>query len=264
MSASDAGPLAGRTALVAGASSGIGLATATLLADSGARVYAGARRAELVAEGAGPTRVAAGTVFPRRLDVADRGEVASLLEEIDGAGRGLDLVVLAAGVNVPDRRIEQLTGERFDHIVGINLTGAFNLVAAVLPHLRASRGTIILIGSVSGSWPDVSGPAYQASKAGLLALGRGTALEEHTRGVRVTSILPGIVDTPILDNRPQPPPPEVREAALQPEDVAAACLFVATLPPRAAVPELTILPNALQALGNTGVATPPLPGPSAG
>jgi len=68
------------------------------------------------------------------------------------------------------------------------------------------------------------------------------------------------VDTPILDNRPEPPPREVREAALKPEDVAQACLFLATLPERAYVPELTIVPTQLQALGKSSTATPPLRG----
>jgi NADP-dependent 3-hydroxy acid dehydrogenase YdfG len=69
--------------------------------------------------------------------------------------------------------------------------------------------------------------------------------------VRFTSIMPGLVDTAILDNRPEPPSAEMRARMLRPEDVAAACLFVVSLPPRAHVPELTILPTDLQALGRT-------------
>jgi NADP-dependent 3-hydroxy acid dehydrogenase YdfG len=72
-------------------------------------------------------------------------------------------------------------------------------------------------------------------------------------------VLPGVVDTPILDHRPEPPPSEVRAQMLKPEDVAAACLFAVTLPPRAHVPELTILPTALQSVGKTNVATPAPP-----
>ncbi len=76
--------------------------------------------------------------------------------------------------------------------------------------------------------------------------------------MRFTALLPGIVDTPILDNRPEPPPREVRDASLKSEDVAQACLFLATLPPHAYVPELTMVPTAIQALGKTSTATPPL------
>ncbi|HEY0129725.1 MAG TPA: SDR family NAD(P)-dependent oxidoreductase, partial [Rubrobacteraceae bacterium] len=140
-----------------------------------------------------------------------------------------------------------------------NLSGAFYCVKAALPYLREARGLIILISSVSGSWPDMSGPAYQASKAGMIGLARAAGFEEHQNWVRFTSIMPGIVDTPILDNRPEPPSREIRDLSLKPEDVAATCLFLATLPERAYVPEITILPTAIQALGKSSSASPPTP-----
>jgi NAD(P)-dependent dehydrogenase (short-subunit alcohol dehydrogenase family) len=127
----------------------------------------------------------------------------------------------------------------------------FYCVRAALQALRASRGLAVFISSVSGSWPDASGPAYQAAKAGARQLARACALEEHRNGVRFSAVLPGIVDTPILDNRPEPPPKEVRDLALKPEDIAGVCLTLAMLPERAYVPEVTILPTALQALGKT-------------
>ena len=206
----------------------------------------------------GEDRMASGRFTAHALDQADQPAVERVLGELTAAGP-VDVLVVAAGVNLPGRRLDELTPEAWDSLQATNLSGAFYLVHACLPALRAARGQVTLIGSVSGSWPDVSGPAYQASKAGLLAFGRASAFEEHERGVRFTTIMPGIVNTPILENRPKPPPAEVREAALQPEDVAAACLFVASLPPRAFVPELTILPTVLQALGKTGVASPPVP-----
>lgn len=242
--------LAGRTALVIGASSGIGLETAKVLAGAGARVHAAARRREAI------QRDAPG-VAAHALDISDAGAVAGKIDEI-GRSDGIDVLVVAAGMNFPERRLEQLTAERWDGMISVNLSGAFYAVRAALPYLRASRGLCILVSSVSGSWPDASGPAYQASKAGMTELAHAAGFEEHQNGVRFTAILPGIVNTPILDNRPEPPPEEVREAALQPEDVAAACLFLATLPPRAYVPELTMVPTVLQALGKTSVATPPV------
>ena len=121
-----------------------------------------------------------------------------------------------------------------------NLTGAFNVMQAFLPALRETRGDVVLIGSVSGNYTDRSGAAYQASKAGLHALARAAAFDEES-GVRFTTIAPGVVDTPILENRPQVPDAEMRAQMLMPEDVAAACLFAVSLPPRAYVPELTIL-----------------------
>ena len=122
-------------------------------------------------------------------------------------------------MNFPERRLEQLTAEGWDAMISVNLSGAFYAIRAALPFLRASRGLVVLISSVSGRWPDASGPAYQASKAGMVELAHAAGFEEHVNGVRFTSILPGIVDTPILDNRPEPPPKEVRDASLKPEDV---------------------------------------------
>jgi len=139
------------------------------------------------------------------------------------------------------------------------LSGAFYCVEAALPYLREARGLVVLVSSVSGSWPDMSGPAYQASKAGMSQLAHAAGFEEHQNGVRFTSITLGIVDTPILDNRPEPPSKEIRDLSLKPEDVAATCLFLATLPERAYVPELTILPTAIQALGKSSSASPPTP-----
>jgi NAD(P)-dependent dehydrogenase (short-subunit alcohol dehydrogenase family) len=248
-----AGTLSGKTALVIGASSGIGLSVANLFAEAGARVHAAARRREAIDEGAGEREVVA-----HALDISEREAVRRVVEEVGEEG-GIDVLVVAAGMNFPERRLEQLSAESWDAMISVNLSGAFYAIRAALPYLRSSRGTVILISSVSGSWPDMSGPAYQASKAGMTELAHAAGFEEHQRGVRFSAVLPGIVDTPILDNRPEPPPKEVRDRSLKPEDVAAACFFLATLPPRAYVPELTILPTEIQALGKTSTATPPTP-----
>jgi NADP-dependent 3-hydroxy acid dehydrogenase YdfG len=237
------GALDGRVALIAGASSGIGLATALMFADAGAHVHAAARRVDAIRQAAGDR------VTAHALDVCDRDAVAQLAQRLTGAGP-LHALVVAAGTNVKQRRLRQLAAEDWDRLLAVNLTGAFNLIHAFLPALRETRGDVVVIGSVSGAWPDNSGPAYQATKAGLLALARGGAFEER-EGVRFTTIAPGMVDTPILDNRPEPPDAETRAQMLLPEDVAAACLFAVSLPPRACVAELTILPTALQALGRT-------------
>ncbi|MFZ0088456.1 MAG: SDR family oxidoreductase [Solirubrobacteraceae bacterium] len=236
-------PLDGRVAVVVGASSGIGAATAQLFARAGARVHAAARRVPNLDDG----------IHGHELDIVDRAAVDTFARTLTAEG-SVDVVVVAAGTNVPERSLEALAPESWDTLIAVNLTGVFNAVHAFLPALRDGGGDVVLIGSVSGSWPDDSGPAYQASKAGLLAFARAAALEAHDAGVRFTSVLPGVVDTPILDLRPAPPPDELRARMLKPEDVAEACLFAVTLPPRAHIPELTILPTALQALGKTSTA----------
>ncbi len=231
-----------------GASTGIGAATARAFADAGAAVHAAARRR--------PELGAA--VTGHELDVVDRAAVDALARELTARGP-VHAVVVSAGTNLPDRSLDRLSPEAWDMMLAVNLTGAFNVVHALLGALREARGDVVLIGSISGSWPDPSGSAYQAAKAGLLAFGRAAGFEEHAGGMRFTTVLPGVVDTPILDRRPAPPSSELRAHMLQPEDVAAACLFAVSLPPRAHVPELTILPRALQAIGKTNVATPEPP-----
>jgi NAD(P)-dependent dehydrogenase (short-subunit alcohol dehydrogenase family) len=138
----------------------------------------------------------------------------------------------------------------WDRVLSINLTGAFNTVQAVLPYMRAQAGgLIILFSSVSGRWGDLSGAAYQASKHGILGLCQATMIEERLNGLRVTAILPGLVDTEMPMNRPTPPTREILDKALKPEDVAMACVFLASLPSRTYIPELIMMPPRLQVVG---------------
>jgi NAD(P)-dependent dehydrogenase (short-subunit alcohol dehydrogenase family) len=226
--------LAGRVAVVSGGSSGIGAAIVERLTAAGVTCHALARR--------GPVKV----------DVTDKRAVGAFFDSLER----IDILVCAAGDNVERRRLEELTPDVWDQLIAVNLSGAFYMVHAALPKLRASRGDVILIGSVSGAWPDGSGPAYQASKAGITALARAAGYDEHLHGVRFSVVNPGVVDTPILQKRPVPPPSNVAAAMLRPEDVAEACHLLLALPHRAHVPELTILPTRLQALGKTSVANP--------
>jgi NADP-dependent 3-hydroxy acid dehydrogenase YdfG len=145
----------------------------------------------------------------------------------------------------------------------VNLTGAFNVLHAFLPALARTGGDVVVVGSVSGRWPDRSGPGYQASKGGVHALVAGAGFEAPD-GVRFTTVMPGMVDTPIMDRRPEPPDDETRARMLRPEHVAQACLFAVGLPPGAHVPEITILPAGLQAIGRTALGASggvPLGGP---
>jgi NADP-dependent 3-hydroxy acid dehydrogenase YdfG len=237
------GALAGKTVVVTGASSGIGLATAQRAHDLGAAVTALARRREAMEEGLGDR-----DVDIRAVDVGDREAVAAALDH-----ESLDALVLAAGTNVKDRKLSDLSPESWESMMRANLDGVYHCVRAALPALRKAKGVVVIVGSVSGSWPDISGPAYQATKAGVLAFARGATLEEYDAktGVRFSLVAPGVVDTPLLENRPKPPSAEDRAIALKGEDVAEVCAFLCALPPGVHVPELTVLPTALQALGRT-------------
>ena len=125
-----------------------------------------------------------------------------------------------------------------------NLSGAFYATKAVLPQMRKQgSGLINYLSTGAVQSPDVSGVSYQASKHGMTGLAHGTFNEERENGIRTTIIFPGLCDTPLVLKRPTPTPPEVMAKALKPEDVAEACLFVASLPERTRVPELQLLPS---------------------
>tara|TARA_B110000259_G_C14002655_1_gene396803 strand:+ start:1042 stop:1848 length:807 start_codon:yes stop_codon:yes gene_type:complete len=251
------GSMSGRVALVTGASSGIGAAIAQAFINAGGRVHCVARRGDEIRAWAGEERLVRGNCVVHEIDVSDAYAMKDLgarLAEIDP----LDTVVVAAGSNITNRRISQVTLEDWDQLVKVNLSGAFYTLHATLDQLRDRQGDLVLISSVASRWPDHSGATYGATKSGLLGLAEGTGIDEHMNGVRVTTILPGIVNTAILDKRPVPPTAELREWMVQPEDVAQACLTAVTLPGRANIAEMTIVATRLQSLGKTQDANPRL------
>ncbi len=235
--------LDGTTVLIAGAGSGMGRATAIAAAKAGAAtILLGRTRPGLDAT-AEAVREATGTA--PQVVVADAGDVAALdaaLAAVDLAG--VDALVNSVGTNIKERAFDKLTPESWRGMIDSNLNAAFNLARALVPPMRArGNGLIINISSISARKPDVSGAAYQASKAGVVALTHALAEEEWANGIRATAILPGLTDTPLIDRRPVKVSPEARAKALQPDDVAAACLFVLTLTARAHIPELHIMPS---------------------
>ena len=230
-------------AIVVGASSGMGRATAKTLAAAGAGVVLAARRADKLEALAAEI---GGEALTCPTDVRDVSQVEALIEmTAERCGR-IDILVYATGTNIPARSLEDLSHETWEMMIGTNLTGAFNCTKAVLPTMRQQQsGLIVYLSSGCVQLPDVSGVSYQASKCGLSGLAHGTHKEEQGNNIRTTVIFPGLCDTPLVLQRPTPTPPEVMAKALQPQDVADACLFVATLPPRARVPELVLLPAGL-------------------
>jgi len=232
-----------QVAIVVGASSGMGRATAKTFAAAGARVVLAARSAdklEALAAEIGGEALACPT------DARDVSQVEALIEmTAERCGR-IDILVYATGTNIPARSLADLSHETWEMMIGTNLTGAFNCTKAVLPTMRQQQsGLIVYLSSGCVQLPDVSGVSYQASKCGLSGVDHGTHKEEQGNNIRTTVIFPGLCDTPLVLQRPTPTPPEVMAKALQPQDVADACLFVATLPSRARVPELVLLPAGL-------------------
>ena len=235
-----------QVALVVGASSGIGRATAVLLARAGARVMASARREDRLTQLQSEMKAEGRTVEIFAADASKAADMEKLAQQTRQRLGEIDLMVYSSGTNTPDRTLQRLTPAIWDKLVNVNLNGAYYVTHALLPAMRErGSGHLIYISSISGLVPDVSGAAYQASKRGLLGLAYAIRVEEKEHGIRTCVICPGLVNTEILALRPVQPAPETIAKALQAEDVAQAVMAVAQLPARAVVPELHILPTYL-------------------
>jgi NADP-dependent 3-hydroxy acid dehydrogenase YdfG len=235
-----------QTALVTGAGSGIGRAIALALDESGLRVaLIGRDSAKLDETRAALSEPGGAGALVVPCDVADRPAVAAMTRRVLDVFGSIDVLVCNAGTNVRNRSLETLDPADWDLMIATNLTGAYNLVHAVLPSMRQrGRGLVVQICSISGKRASVLGGAgYSAAKFGQAALGICLGREDGHRGIRSTVIYPGEVNTPILDARPVPVGRERREAILQPSDVAAAVRFLVELHPRANIPELVIKPT---------------------
>jgi len=233
-----------RIALITGGGSGVGLATARLFLQEGARVAITGRTATKLQQAA--TSLKGGDrLLAVPADVADPAQVQALVERVTKHFGRIDILVNNAGMNIKQRTLRELTPETWRTMIAANLDGAFYCVHAVLPQMiERKEGVIINVSSVAGKRSNpLGGAAYNAAKHGMSALGLCLAAEEKDSGIRVSNIYPGEIDTPILEHRPTPVTEEQRRKILQPEDVAAAVLFVAALPARVSVPELIIKPS---------------------
>ena len=236
--------MSSKSILVIGGGTGIGKGIAKSFAHDGWRVAIAGRRDEILAEAA--VEITAGQpVLTQTVDVADRQNTAALVDwAIAQLGR-VDVLVNSAGINIKNRTMADMTPEQYDQIMKINGIGPYNCMHAVLPHMRTNGdGLIVNITSVAGKRAtDLAGIAYCASKFAATGLGTAVGLEEGANGVRVTNVYPGEVETPLLDQRPNPVSAEHRSRILQPEDIGDVILAIAKLPPRAHVPEIVIKPT---------------------
>jgi NADP-dependent 3-hydroxy acid dehydrogenase YdfG len=239
--------IAGKCVIVTGGGSGIGLAVARLFLREGARVAITGRDPVKLKKAADELN-AGDRLFHGSADVTDSAQVHKLVNHVRERFGRIDILVNNAGRNIKNRTIRELTPETWQQLVRANLDGAFYCIHAVLPEmLQRKDGLIINVSSVAGKRANpLGGAAYAAAKFGMSALGICLAAEEKDSGIRVCNIYPGEVDTPILEHRPVPVTDEQRQRILLPEDVAAAVLFVADLPPRVSVPELVIKPTSQQ------------------
>lgn len=233
-----------KVAVVTGAGSGVGRACALRLVKEGWSVVLIGRREDALNETAALSNDKSRTlVIP--LDVADADAVMKAAAAVLDRFGQADALVLAAGTNIPARSWETLATEDFRHVVDTNLNGAFYCVRAFLPTMRRrGEGTIVLIVSDAGILANAkAGAAYVASKFAERGLAQSINAEERQNGIRCTCLCPGDINTPILEKRPIPPPPEARAKMLQPEDIAECVMLAVNLPSRAVVEELVIRPR---------------------
>jgi len=230
--------LEGKSAIVTGAASGIGRATAILFAQHGASVVCVDRAAEVEAT-AETIRKAGGRVIALNKDVANETDVAEFVQAAVKAHGGLDVCYANAGISGGLPNMDELTMEDWHRVLNVNLIGAFLTVKhASRIMVKAKKGSIICTASVAGIRSGAGGITYSASKAGVISLVQTVANQLGGSGVRINAICPGLIETgmtkPIFDR--------ARERGTQhkigqlnplrrygrPEEIAGAALFLAS------------------------------------
>lgn len=237
--------LAGKVVWVTGAGSGIGRAVALAFAAEGARVALTGRSRATLAETEALAREGGGETLTVPADVTNEGDVAAAHRAVVAGLGDPDILVNNAGSNIVRRHWRDLAADGVAQVVDTNLKGPFLCTLAVLPAMRRRKdGLLIHIASFAATGIHfVSGPAYTAAKHGARAMSATINAEEGIHGIRSVCINPGEVATSILDKRPAPPSAAERAIMVQPEDVAAAAVFAALLPPRSCMAEMTIVPT---------------------
>lgn len=231
-----------RRALITGASSGIGRATALACAQAGihlALVSRNQSRLNAVAQEVAEYGVKVNVYSVDLLQVAQVRERIGAIAADMGA---VDILVNSAGIGYTSS-LANTTLEDWQHVLNLNLTSVFQCIQAVLPQMRQRhRGTIINIASIAGYQVFPDWGAYCVSKFGLVALSKTLAVEERVHGIRVVTLSPGAVNTPIWDTNTVQADFD-RSKMLTPEDVAQSILHTILMPEHAVVEELKLMPN---------------------
>ena len=195
--------LLGKTALVTGAGSGIGKATALLLASEGANVAVLSRTAEEIDAVAAEIEKAGGKAISIPADVSDDADMKAVVAKVVERFGALDIVVANAGINGVWAPIEDITPEEWDQTISVNLRGTYLTIHHAVPRLEAAGGgAIVIISSINGTrtFTSPGASAYSATKAAQVAMAQQLALELGPRKIRVNAVCPGAIESEIDDN----------------------------------------------------------------
>lgn len=222
------GKFSGKTAVITGGSSGIGLASARRFAAEGATVFITGRRREALDKA---VAAIGGDIHAVQGDVADPADLDRLYAAVAQSGRRIDIVFANAGAAIAGA-LGEISAADFEAVIGVNLRGTLFTVQKALPLLNAG-GSVILTGSIAGVKGRAGRSVYAASKAALRSFARSWASDLKERGIRVNVVSPGPTDTGSLAAasqalRDQLALPILRGSLGQPEEIAAAVLFLAS------------------------------------
>ncbi len=239
------GALNGQLALVTGAGSGIGRATALHLAREGARVLVTGRREAPLAAVVAEIGASGGQAWARCAELQDRDQLQALVRWAEGQLGTVDILINNAGASSRVRNLQWIEPDDWQATLAVNLNAVYTLIQAVLPGMLAKGGgTVVTVSSLAAVRPGLLGGApYGAAKAAVTNLMGFLHGSFRNQNIRSTTILPGEVNTPILDARARPPTAEERARMVDPDDVARAILLCCTLPPRTTIEQLVISPT---------------------
>ncbi|KZB69398.1 SDR family oxidoreductase [Thalassospira povalilytica] len=238
--------LENKTVIITGASSGIGEATARLLASRGAKVVLGARRTERLDQIVTEIEAAGGTAMARSVDVTNADSVEALVYNAQNLFGRVDAIFNNAGV-MPLAPMSELKTDEWENMINVNIRGVLNGIAAVLPIFKAQGGGhVINTASIGAHVVVPSAAVYCGTKYAVWAISEG--LRQESENVRVTTISPGVVETELGHDISDPTSKELltqfRQIALTPDAIARAVLYALDQPADVDVNEVIVRPTA--------------------
>lgn len=241
--------ISGKVAIVTGASSGIGYATAIALAKAGAKVAAGARRTDKLESLEKQIAGSGGEIMIQKLDVTKKSDCDAFVDAVVKKWETVDILVNNAGL-MPLSFFKNLKVDEWDQMIDVNIKGVLYCTAAAIPHMIAKKsGHIVNISSVAGRVVFPAGSVYCATKHAVAAFSEGIRQELSQRAnIRVTCIEPGVVATELLNTITDKSLEKFVQASkqmdsLQSEDIANAILFAVESPTHMNVNEILIRPT---------------------